>query len=143
MKLRSANNARSAVGVAGVFEFNEAFRLSVGGGKIDLSGSGAGSIVEVSQFVHQLAGLADASLGLSGAGFRSAAKPLDFAVHQVFERFLAQRLGMEKLFFLFEEFAVRAVNTQRAIGISAVEFHHVGGDILEKIAVVTDDDAGE
>jgi len=35
------------------------------------------------------------------------------------------------------------MDAERAVGINAVEFDHVGGDIFQKVAVVAHDYAGE
>jgi hypothetical protein len=50
---------------------------------------------------------------------------------------------VQEFFFLLQKGAVVAVDAERAIGINAIELDHVGGDILQKVAVVAHDDAGE
>ena len=45
--------------------------------------------------------------------------------------------------FFSRKCAVVSVDAKKAVGINAVEFDHLGGDVLEKIAVVADDHAGE
>ena len=107
-------------------------------------GAGAASSrIQVGQFTHQFAGFADAGFGFSCPRFRAAAKPLDFSVNEILQRFLALRLCVQKLFFFLQKVDVAAVDAQRALGVNAIEFDHVGGDILEKVAVVADDDAGK
>ena len=62
---------------------------------------------------------------------------------QIFQGFLALRLGMEEFFFLLQKRAVIAANAQQAIGIYAAEFRHFSSHILQEIAVVTYNHAGE
>ncbi len=99
--------------------------------------------VQVGEVFHQLTGFADARLGLPGARLGAAAKPLNLIVDQVFQRFLPLRLGMQKFFLLLQERAVVSPHPKNAIGIHAAQLRHVGGNIFQKIAVVTHDHAGE
>jgi hypothetical protein len=62
---------------------------------------------------------------------------------QVLQSFVTLGLGVEKFFFLLEKVDVTAVDAEGAVGIDAVELYHIGGDVLEKVAVVADYDAGE
>ena len=64
-------------------------------------------------------------------------------MHKIFEGFLPLRLRVQKLFFLLQKIDVTAMDAKRAIGINPIELDHVGGDILQKITVVADDDAGK
>ena len=49
------------------------------------------------------------------------------------------RLGFQKILALLKKFAVVALHLERAAGIDAIQFHHVGGDAFEKVAIVRDD----
>ena len=62
---------------------------------------------------------------------------------QVLQRFLPLRLRVQELFFLFQKSAVASPHSQNSIGIHPAQLRHVGGDVLQKIAVVTDDHAGK
>src|SRR5208282_5327589 len=115
--------------------------FAIGGRKIDLRTAGAGSLVQVRELSHQFAGFADAGFRLASARLRSAAKPLDLSVDKIFERFLTLRLRVQEFFFLLQKVNVAPVNTERTIGINTAEFDHVSRDILQKVAVVTHDDA--
>ena len=52
-------------------------------------------------------------------------------------------LRVEILFLGFQELAVVSIDAQESVFIGAVELDHVISDILEKVAVVADDYAGE
>ena len=129
--------------VSHIFQFNQPLGLAIGGREIDLRGGGARPRIQVGQLSHQLIGFADARLGLPGPCLGAAAQPLNLVVDQVLQRFLPLRLGVQKFFLLLQERAVVSPHPQDAIGIDAAQFRHVGGDILQKIAVVTHDHAGE
>src|SRR5258708_12652810 len=64
-------------------------------------------------------------------------------MNQIFQSFLALRLGMEEFFFLLQKRAVIPANPQQPIGIYAAEFRHLSGHILEKIAVMAYHYAGK
>ncbi len=49
----------------------------------------------------------------------------------------------EELVLGFEELAVVALGAKHTGGIGLVELGHLRGDVLEKIAVVADDNGGE
>src|ERR1700675_530561 len=50
---------------------------------------------------------------------------------------------MQELFFFFQKIDVAAVDTEGTVRINAIELDHVGGDILQKVAIVAHDYAGE
>ena len=75
--------------------------------------------------------------------FGPAAQPFDLGMNQVFQRFLPLRLRVQKFFFLFQERAVASLHAQQSVGIDAAEFRHLSGDVLQKVAIVTDDHTGE
>ena len=52
-------------------------------------------------------------------------------------------LRVEMRFFGFEKCAVVPFHAQNAVGVDAIQFDHIGGDVFEKIAIVADDDARE
>jgi hypothetical protein len=52
-------------------------------------------------------------------------------------------LGVEELVAPFEELKVVALDLENPFGILAVELGHMGGDVLEEVAVVADEDGGE
>src|SRR5258708_24339872 len=64
-------------------------------------------------------------------------------MNQILERFLTLGLRVQECFFLLQKVDVAAVNTQRTIGINAIKLDHIGRDILQEVAVVAHDDAGE
>src|SRR5258706_5190736 len=64
-------------------------------------------------------------------------------MNQILERFLTLGLRLQEFFFLLQKVEVAAVNTQRTIGINAIELDHIGRDILQEVAVVAHDDAGK
>jgi hypothetical protein len=76
-------------------------------------------------------------------GLGAAAQPLNLIVDQIFQRFLPLRLRMQKFFLLLQEGAVVSPHSKNAIGIHPAQLRHVCGNILQKIAVVTYDHAGE
>src|SRR5208282_4586271 len=77
------------------------------------------------------------------ASLSPAPEPLNLAMHQVLQRFLPFGLGVQKLFFLHQEFAVVSAHAQQPVRINPAEFHHFGRNVLQKVTIVTYDDAGE
>jgi len=65
------------------------------------------------------------------------AQPFDLPVHKIFQRFLPLGLRMQKLFFLFQKLAVASGDSKQAIRIGPVQLRHVGGDIFQKVAIMT------
>ncbi len=122
--------------ISDIFQFDQPLGLTIRNREIDLRHGGSG-------FSHHLVGFANAGLGLPGAGFGPAAQPFDLIVNQIFQRFLTFGLGVQKFFFLFQENAVVPTHAQHAIRIDPAQFSHVGGDIFQKITVVTHDHGGE
>ena len=64
-------------------------------------------------------------------------------MNQIFQRFLPLRLRVQEFFFLLQENTVAALHPQQSVGIYAAEFRHLGGDILQKIAIMADDHTGK
>ena len=62
---------------------------------------------------------------------------------KILKRFLTLGLRVQEFFFLLQKVDVAAVDAERAIGINPIELDHIGGDILQEVAVVAHDDAGE
>jgi len=50
---------------------------------------------------------------------------------------------VQEFFFLFQKGDVAAADAEGPVGINAIELDHVGRDILQKVAVVAHDYAGE
>ena len=61
----------------------------------------------------------------------------------ILERFLPLALRVQIFLFRFEERAVISADAQKTIFIHARKLHDFGGNVFEKIAVVTDHDARE
>ena len=83
------------------------------------------------------------ALDLVVRAFGSAAEPIDFGVHAIFQGFLAIFLGVEIGFLGFEKGAVISIDAKRAGFVGWIHFDDGVGDIFEEIAVVADYDAGE
>src|SRR5208337_426531 len=128
----------SAEGFADALGFDQALGLAVGRGEIDLGGAAAGAGGGGGKFVDEASGGIDASARFAGAGFGSAAKPLDLTANFGGKGVGLLLLGLEKVLAPFEKFAVIALHLERAAGIDAIEFEHVGGDAFEKVAIVCD-----
>ena len=79
----------------------------------------------------------EAGAGFSGAGFDSGADPLEF----FFEKFLALFLGILRD-VLADCFGLKKgrVIPGVGIGLAVVDFDDAGGDDVEKVAVVRDED---
>ncbi len=103
----------------------------------------AGARVQVGEFFHQLAGLVDACLRLSSSRLGPAAQPFDLRMNQILQGLLPLRLRVQEFFFLLEEGAVASLHPQQTVGIDAAEFRHLGGNVFQKVAIVTDDHARE
>ena len=95
------------------------------------------------KFAHEAAGIVDAGLGFAGASLGAAAQPFDLVADAVGEGLLAVGLGEEELLLLFEEVAVAAFHAKDAVGPGAVDLRHIVDHVVEEVAVVADDDAGE
>ena len=117
--------------------------LAVSGGKIDTSAGGTSARSQVGQLADELLRLVDASLGLRSAGLGPPPQPLDLAVHSIFQRVLVFGLGVKEGFFFLQKLAVVARDAQESFRIHAVHFDHDGRDVLQKVAVVADDNGGE
>ncbi len=102
-----------------------------------------GTGFEVGELVDEAAGFIGARARFAGAGLGAAAQPFDLAADFVGERFLAARLGFDEGFLLLEEIAVTAFDADDAAVVDAVDFDHAADYVVEKVAVVGDDDAGE
>ena len=63
--------------------------------------------------------------------------------HAVFQRLLPPALRFEERLFLFEEAAVVAARRAAATRVNGIDFGDLGGDVLEKVAVVADGRRGE
>src|ERR1017187_2239643 len=88
-------------------------------------------------------GFTDAGLGLPGARLGSATQPGNFVLDQILEGFLPLGLGMEKLLFLLQKLTVTTAGAQETVRINAAQFNHFGGNVLEEITVVADNDGCE
>ncbi len=138
-----AEKRPAAEGLGDAVDGDEALGAAVGGGEIDLGGAFGGARFEVAQFAHEAAGVVDAGLGFAGARLGAAAQPFHLARHAVGERFLAVGLGEEELLLLLEEMAVAAFDAEDAVGLGAIDLRHIVDHVVEEVAVVADDDAGE
>ena len=99
--------------------------------------------IHVRKFADHAVGFIDAGFRFRGARLGTAAQPFDLGVNAIFERVLMLLLRVEMRFFGFEKCAVVPFHAQDAVGVDAIEFDHIGGDIFEEIAIVADHDAGE
>ena len=95
------------------------------------------------QLSDEPAGRVDARLRFRGAGFRSAAQPLDFAPHLVRQSLMLARLRADKLGLAIEKLAVIAFDPKQSAGIEPGQLDHIGSDVFEKVAVVADHHARE
>src|ERR1017187_9205852 len=83
---------------------------------------------------------ADAGLGLPGAGLGTAPQPCNLVLDEVLQGFLSLALGVEEFLLLFQKIAVATAGTQKAVGINPAQLDHLVSHVLEKIAVMADDD---
>ena len=97
---------------ADVVEFDEAFGLAVGGGKVDGCGCGLGSRRDLFELTDELVRVVDARLGFRSAGFGSAAEPLDLGADSVAERLFEARLRLLVGFAGLEELRVGALDAE-------------------------------
>ena len=88
-------------------------------------------------------GFADAGLGLPGASLGAATKPCNLVLDEVLQGFLPLGLGVEELFLLFQKRTVAAAGAQESVRVNAAQLDHLGGHVLEEIAVVADNDGCE
>ena len=128
--------------LADALGFDQTLGLAFGRGEIDLGRAGAAARRRGGEFFDQPPGRIDARARLAGAGLRSAAQPLDLAAHFGRQRILLLGLRLQKILALLQKLAVVAVHLERALRIHAVDFHHLRGDALEKVAIVRDDQGG-
>jgi hypothetical protein len=126
-----------------VFEFDEALGLAVGGVELDAGGGGAGALVDVGELADEFVGVIDAGLGLGGAGLGASAEPVDFGLDAVAEALLHLGLGFHVELAAFEEFRVGAAYAEHTFGVDTAQLDDLAGYVLEEIAIVGDDDAGE
>ena len=126
-----------------VFELDEALGLALGGGEVDSGGGGLGALVDFLELADEVVGVVDAGFGLGGAGLGAAAEPVDFDLDAVLEGVLELGLGLHVLLLALDEFGVGAFDAEESVGVDAVELDDFVGDVLEEVAVVGDDDAGE
>ena len=94
-QIAAANLARD------IFQFDQAFGLSIGGGEIDLRGAAPASGIQVREFADEFAGLVDPRLRFSRPRLSPTAQPLDFLVNQIFQGLLSLRLRMQEVLLLF------------------------------------------
>ena len=59
------------------------------------------------------------------------------------KRFLLPGLRVEERLLFFQELAVIPGDAQQAVGIGAIQLHHARRNILQKVAVVADDNRSE
>ncbi len=123
--------------------FDQALGLAIRGGEIDLGGRAACPRIHVRQFADEILRFVYAGLRLRGARLGAVPQPLDLVAHAIFQRFLPLRLRLQKFFLLLQKGAVVSVDAKNALRIKAVQLDHRGCGVFQKIAVVTDDDAGE
>ena len=129
--------------VADAFERHQIFGLATGGGEIDFRSGGAGAGIHVREIADQFVRFVDAGFGFSGACLGTATEPFQFVVDAIFERFLMLLLRVKIIFFGLEEFAVVPFHAEEAAFVGSAEFDHHGRDVLKKVAIMADNDAGE
>src|SRR5581483_424140 len=119
----------------------EPLRLPLGRGEVDLrSGLRGGPLAALVELLHQPARRLDARLRLRRARLRPAAQPLHLAPHEIRERFLIRRLVAQQLIALLQKIAVAALALKESVGIRMIQLEHPLADVVEEVAVVTDDD---
>ena len=91
------------------------------------------------QLVDQLLRRADPRLGLRGARFRAAAQPFHLPAHEIGQRLLVRGLVSQQLVALLQKLAVPPLDLQQPLGVHAIELQHAPRDVLQEVAVVTDD----
>ena len=104
--------------------------MATGGGEIDFRSGGAGAGVHVRQVSDKFVCFVDAGFGFGGAGFGTPAKPFQFVVDAIFERFLMLLLRVKVIFLGFEEFAVVPIHAEEAAFVGSTEFDHHGRDVF-------------
>ena len=85
----------------------------------------------------------NARLGLRSSRLRSPAKPFELGVNAVLQRLLPLFLRVQVQLLGLQECAVISLHAERAILVSAIEFHHLVRDVLQEITVVADHHARE
>ena len=124
------------------FGLNQALGLSIGRREVDLCRCRAAARRDGREFLDQPSGGVDSRARLAGPGFRSSPKPLHFAPHLRRQRILLLGLRLEKLLPPLQKLAVVPLHLERALRIDRVDLHHLRGDVLEKVPVVGDHQAG-
>ena len=84
-----------------------------------------------------------AGFGFGSAGLRAAAEPFHLYADAVAQALLGALLPLDVGLSLFEEFGIAAFYAQQAFGVNAVELDDLGGDVLQEVSVVSDDDEGK
>ena len=82
--------------------------------------------------------LVNARLRLGGARFRPTAQPFQLRMHAVLQRLLPFFLRVQVQLLGLQERAVIPFHAERAIFVSAVQFHHFVRDVLQEITIVAD-----
>ena len=122
---------------------HQALGPPVGGAEIDLRAARLSARGDIAQVGDHAPGAIDARFRFRGTGLGTAPQPFDLAPDFVFERLLILGLRVLELVLPDEELAVVAVHAEEPLRIDPVDLHHAGGDVLQKIAVVADDQRGE
>ncbi len=115
------------------------FGLAIGSGEIDFRRRHPRAIASLGQLADDFLGVRDPRLGLRRARLRSAPQPLHLAPHAIGERLLIGLFVPQQCVALLQEIAVLAIDLQQTVGVHAIELQHALRDVLEKVAIVTDD----
>jgi len=76
-------------------------------------------------------------------GLRAAAEPFHLQADAVSQALLGALLPLDIGIAIFEKLGIAALYAQQAVGVDAVELDDLGGDVLQKVTVVSDDDEGK
>src|SRR6516164_8464101 len=119
------------------------FGLAAGGIEGDAGRGSARAGFGVAQLGDEGVGIVDASFGLGGASLGTAAEPLHLDADTIAKAFLGALLPLDVGLAVLEEFGIAASYTQQAFRVDAIQFDDFGGDALEEVAVVGDNDESE
>src|ERR1700693_4021053 len=129
--------------IADAFKSDELLGLSIRRGKVDICSCDAALSVQRCQFTDHFLGLIDSRLRFGGSGLGASAQPFNLGMDTIGEGILSFSLCKEVIFFRLEKRAVVSLDAQEAIREGTIELNDLVRDVLKKIAIVTDHNAGE
>ena len=139
----AANDLAAAQRDADIFKLDQALGLAIGGGELDASRRGTRARVDIGELADEFVRVVDARLGLGGTRLRSAAQPLDLGLHAVAQALLHLALRLHVELAALEKLRVGSAHAQHALGVDAAQLDNLAGNVLEKVAIMRDHDAGK